>query len=219
MNENLETIKNALQIDEKSFALGSQHSHFLVQERKNFNQIEPKNCLKKVTIEVQKGFRDFFAFSPDDFLNGKNLKKKKYPLHPLLSNTEDYQKCCDKVIIFMGKNQLEMVFIEMKNSLGGGNLGKARIQLCNTKNFFKHLVNLIIEHNEITGTKTPTLKKLFDNNKVRFHSLIFTAESEKPKYLAKKPCRGNSKQEISIPENIEYNLTNSSTLHLTDLIK
>jgi hypothetical protein len=224
MNENLEKIKNALQIDNGNYDLGIQCSEFFVKELERGSK-EPRDSLKKVKIAVPIELNEYFAFSPDDFLNGKNSRKEKYLFHPLLVHNEDYQKCCDKVIILLNNNDLKMIFIEMKNSLSNGNLAKARIQLYNTKCFFRHLVNLVIGHLKIRGGEKDsdsfrkTLERLRDNQS-NFLSVIFTADSSTPLVGKRKPVRGSSNK-ISIPEDIKYiksGLNNSSVINLRDLM-
>ncbi len=133
MNELLKEIRDMLSAE----ILGSSpDSHVIIQESEN-NPKENEDCLKKITISIDKEFKDWFAFSPDDFLNGKNKGKvKKHFLFPLLRHDGDYQKTCDCVIALLdGENILRLVFIEIKNSTDR-NKKNAKIQLTNTHNFF-----------------------------------------------------------------------------------
>ena len=109
MNDLLKQIRDMLRVEDTRIFSSPRCSHILIEESDN-NQKE--NTLKKVTISVGEEFRNWFAFSPDDFLNGKNKGRKRHSLFPLLNDTEDYQKSCDCVVVMLDENNNSITFAD-----------------------------------------------------------------------------------------------------------
>ena len=217
MNELLKEIRDMLSAE----ILGSSpNSHAIIQESKN-NPKENEDCLKKITISVDEEFKDWFAFSPDDFLNGKNKGKvKKHSLFPLLKHDGDYQKTCDCVIALLDKKDiLQLVFIEIKNSTDRSKK-IAKIQLINTHNFFENALELKLKHLELSfdcanGDEKNKLEKLKRNLENMFHNkkcslVVITADQ-------RKPLINQSSDEKKI--RIIYNVRNGDTKNLKSLIR
>jgi hypothetical protein len=163
MNDLLKQIRDMLRVEDAKIFSSAQSSHILIEESDN-NQKE--NTLRKVTISVGEEFRNWFAFSPDGFLNGKNKDKKQHSLFPLLNDAEDYQKTCDCVVVMLDKNNnLRLILIEMKTSLKQTKK-IARIQLTNAHKFFLCALDLKLKHLKLSlefvgnGDEKNKLKKL-----------------------------------------------------------